>query len=143
MNVSRETSDKLEHYEATLRRWNPKINLVAKSTLDDLKKRHFEDSAQVLKRIPEETTRLVDLGSGGGFPGLVIAILASELGYPAETVLIESDQRKSAFLRTVLRETGTKATVLTERIEQAPPQVADILTARALTDLAGLLGYCE
>ncbi|RFP90816.1 16S rRNA (guanine(527)-N(7))-methyltransferase RsmG [Rhodobacteraceae bacterium 63075] len=143
MNVSRETSDKLEHYEATLRKWNPKINLVAKSTLADLRARHFEDSAQVFKRIPKETTRLVDLGSGGGFPGLVIAILAGERGYPLETVLIESDQRKSAFLRTVLREIETKATVITDRIEQAPPQNADIITARALADLPMLLAHCE
>lgn len=143
MNVSRETSEKLKHYEATLRKWNPKINLVAKSTMDDLKTRHFEDSAQVFGRIPVKTRKLVDLGSGGGFPGLVIAIMAGEHGYPEQTTLIESDQRKSAFLRTVLRETGTQATVTTERIEQAPPQDADVITARALTDLAGLLGHCE
>lgn len=143
MNVSRETSEKLKHYEATLRKWNPKINLVAKSTMDDLKTRHFEDSTQVFGRIPVKTRKLVDLGSGGGFPGLVIAIMAGEHGYPEQTTLIESDQRKSAFLRTVLRETGTQATVITERIEQAPPQDADVITARALTDLTGLLGHCE
>lgn len=143
MNVSRETSEKLKHYEATLRKWNPKINLVAKSTMDDLKTRHFEDSAQVFGRIPVKTRKLVDLGSGGGFPGLVIAIMAGEHGYPEQTTLIESDQRKSAFLRTVLRETGTQATVTTERIEKAPPQDADVITARALTDLTGLLGHCE
>lgn len=143
MNVSRETLGKLKHYEATLRKWNPKINLVAKSTIADLQTRHFEDSSQVFQQIPERSRKLVDLGSGGGFPGLVIAILASEREYTSEIVLIESDQRKSAFLRTVLRETETKASVITDRIEHAPPQAADVITARALADLTGLLGHCE
>ena len=78
MNVSRETMARLETYAALLKKWNPAINLVAKSTLDDLWERHFEDSAQVFDLCPDGASAWVDLGSGGGFPGMVVAILAAE-----------------------------------------------------------------
>ena len=142
-NVSRETQLRLERYAETLRKWNPKINLVSKSTLDDLWERHFEDSLQLVSHIKPDTGHLVDMGSGGGFPGLVVGLVAAETGNPSRTTLIESDQRKSAFLRTVLRETESKATILTERIEEAPPQNAEVLTARALADLSKLLSFSE
>ncbi len=142
-NVSRETTERLEVYAETLRKWNPKINLVAKSTLDDLWDRHIADSLQLLARVKPSTQHLVDIGSGGGFPGLVVAIVAVELENPERTTLIESDQRKSAFLRTVLRETNARAEILNQRIEESPPQKADVLTARALADLTKLLGYAD
>lgn len=143
MNVSRETSERLALYAERLREWNPRINLVSKSTLADLETRHFADSHQLRALAPTQVAHWVDLGSGGGFPGLIIAICAMEDGNPARVTLIESDQRKAAFLRTVIRETGAPATVLCARIETAPPQQADVISARALTDLTGLLGFAE
>ena len=136
LDVSRETLDRLTVYADLLERWNPRINLVSKASLADLWPRHIQDSAQLVQLAPREATSWVDLGSGGGFPGLVAAIIT---GTP--TTLIESDQRKSAFLRTVARETGTDCTVLTSRIEQAPAQDAQVLSARALADLDILLDY--
>lgn len=141
--VSRETLAKLEIYAQTLKKWNPRINLVAKSTLADLWERHIVDSLQIMAHIPDGTHHIVDIGSGGGFPGLVLAIATSETDTETKVTMIESDQRKSVFLRTVLRETGVAAEVLTDRIEGAPPQNADLITARALADLTSLLGFAE
>lgn len=141
MDVSRETAERLALYAARLREWNPRINLVAKSTLDDLETRHFADSTQLFDLAAHPVGHWVDLGSGGGFPGLVIAIRAMASGSPSRVTLIESDQRKAAFLRTVIRETGAPAAVLCDRIESVAPQQADALSARALTDLTGLLDH--
>ena len=142
-NVSRETIARLKQYEETLIKWNPKINLVAKSTIGSFWERHIEDSLQLFERIPAATERLVDMGSGGGFPGLVIAISSTETTNPATTTLIESDHRKVAFLRTVLRESETQAKLVTGRIETVEPTAADVLTARALANLSQLLKYSE
>lgn len=142
-NVSRETMGRLATYESLLLKWNPKINLVSKATLEGLWDRHFLDSAQISAHIPEKTTRLTDLGSGGGFPGIVLAIICAESIPTLEVTLIESDQRKAAFMRTVLRETGVRAHVVAERIESADPAQADILTARALAPLDKLLGFTD
>lgn len=142
LNVSRETAEKLAHFADLLRKWNPRINLVARSTIDDLWTRHIVDSLQVLEQAPEDVPHWVDLGSGGGFPGLVAAICAQDFGI-AQVTLIESDQRKSAFLRTVLRETGSPGNVIAARIEAVEPQQATLLSARALADLTTLLGFVE
>ncbi|MGI3164200.1 16S rRNA (guanine(527)-N(7))-methyltransferase RsmG [Pseudooceanicola sp. 200-1SW] len=142
-NVSRETLQRLDIYAELLTRWNPKINLVSKSTIPDLWSRHLLDSVQVADLAPDSYAHWVDLGSGGGFPGLVVAILAAERQPEASFTLIESDQRKCAFLRSVARECGLKLAILTKRIESAPPQGADVLSARALTQLDGLLGFAE
>ena len=143
LDVSRETLDRLEIYAELLRKWNPRINLVAKSTLDDLWSRHMIDSAQVFGLADHPVDHWVDLGSGGGFPGLVVAIMAMEHGSPKKVTLVESDVRKSAFLRTVIRETGAPANVLTSRIEVTEPLNADVLSARALADLPALLEFAE
>ena len=132
--VSRETLDRLCVYAALLRKWQRRINLVGRSTLDDLWRRHMFDSAQLLPLLPEGARRLVDLGSGAGFPGMVLAIL----GVP-EVHLIESDTRKAAFLRDVSRETSTEVDLHVARIEDMQPFVADVVTARALAPLAKLL----
>lgn len=134
--VSRETLDRLSAYAALLAKWNPTINLVAKSTLDDVWGRHFADSAQLFPLLPAGTRALVDLGSGAGFPGLVLAII----GVP-EVHLVESDARKAAFLREAARVTGAPATVHAVRIETAPAIAADVVTARALADLGDLLPW--
>lgn len=142
LNVSRETMNRLTIYADLLEKWNPRINLVSKSTIPDLWTRHIVDSAQIFDLAPQPAGHWVDLGSGGGFPGLVIAIMGMECGSPSRVTLVESDARKSAFLRTVIRETGAPATVVTERIEGIPALNADVLSARALAELSDLLGYC-
>lgn len=139
--VSRETFSRLELYAALLVKWNPKINLVAKSTIEGLWARHIHDSVQFFDLIDENSQKWVDIGSGGGFPGIVLAIMAADLAQKPEVILVESDQRKAVFLRTVLRETGVSAKVLTSRIEETPALNADILTARALADLKTLLNF--
>lgn len=142
LDVSRETLARLETYEDLLRKWTARINLVSPRTLDALWTRHFLDSAQLL-RLAGSGTSWTDLGSGGGFPGLVIAILAAEVRPDLRVTLVEADQRKAAFLRTVLRETAVSAAVVTGRIEEIAPRAADILSARALASLDMLLGYAE
>lgn len=134
--VSRETLEKLQIYESQLRKWNPAINLVAKSTLDDIWGRHLADSAQLMPLVPTGISLQVDLGSGAGFPGLVMAILG---GHPVH--LIESDQRKAAFLRETARLTGADATIHAVRIEAATVPPADLVTARALAELSLLLPW--
>jgi 16S rRNA (guanine527-N7)-methyltransferase len=138
LDVSPGTLERLEAFEALAGRWTEKINLIAPSTVPDLWNRHIADSAQLWPLRPEGTRTWADLGSGGGFPGLVIAILAAEAGAPQVT-LIESDQRKCAFLRTAARELGIKPTILDQRAEAAPPQSAAVVSARALAPLPTLL----
>ena len=138
LDVSRETFARLETYVGLIQKWNPRINLVSRNSLDDLWIRHIEDSLQVARAIPMPD-RWVDLGSGGGLPGLVAAILAAEESPDTRFTLIESDQRKSVFLRTVARECDLNVQVISDRIEKAKPQKADVLSARALADLTTLL----
>ncbi len=139
-NVSRETLDRLHIFSDLLRKWNPAINLVSKSTLSTLWERHIADSLQVFDCC-QHGPAWVDLGSGGGFPGVIVAILAQEQAPEMTVTLIESDHRKAAFLRTALRETGVTGRVLAQRIEAAPPQGADTVSARALANLESLLTH--
>ena len=139
--VSRETSERLDRYAALLTRWNAKINLVSRASLAELWSRHIIDSAQLFALRPERAGHWADLGSGGGFPGLVIAILAAEAAPELRVTLVESDQRKAAFLATAARELDLRADVRAERIETLPPLGADVLSARALAPLDTLLGY--
>lgn len=134
--VSRETSVRLERYLALLIKWQKTINLVAQSSLDDPWRRHFLDSAQLAPHIGDAGI-VVDLGSGAGFPGLVLAIVAPRLAVH----LIESDARKAAFLIEAVRETGASAKVHCLRAESAARAVppAEIVTARALAPLPTLL----
>lgn len=134
-DVSRETLDRLSAYVALLERWNAKINLISPKTLPDVWQRHILDSAQVFEHARPSDRTWVDLGSGGGFPGLVVAILAKERAPDLRVTLIESDLRKSAFLSSVARELDLPVTVLAERIERAQPQGADVVSARALAAL--------
>ena len=143
LNVSRETSDRLKLLVDLLRKWNPRINLVSKSTLEEVWTRHVLDSAQIFELADRPVLKWVDIGSGGGFPGLVVAILAAETKTQGETTLIESDQRKCAFLRTVLRETDVPGRVIAKRIEATEPQSADILSARALAELDKLFFFSK
>jgi len=136
--VSRETVARLERYAAALARWQRAINLVGRATLDEVWQRHFLDSAQLIALLPDTAGPLVDLGSGAGFPGLVLAIL----GVP-DVHLIEADTRKAAFLAEAARLTGTEVTLHNRRIEAVPPFVARVVTARALAPLPALLGLAH
>ena len=98
VNVSRETIARLEALSALTEKWTPKINLIARSTVSNIWERHVIDSVQLYKFAPQTYRRWVDLGSGGGFPGIVMAIIGKTAQPNAEFVLIESDQRKAAFL---------------------------------------------
>ncbi len=142
-NVSRETMEKLERYEALLVKWNKKINLVSSSTIGDLWHRHFADSAQLWGLAPGSASLWLDFGSGAGFPGLVCAILAEGDDADLKVVLVESDQRKAAFLMTVARDLDLHVSVISKRIENAEIMRSDVITARAVAALPLLLQYAE
>ena len=129
------TLDRLEAYLALLAKWQRAINLVGPKTLADPWRRHILDSAQLAPDIPADAT-VADLGSGAGLPGLVLAVVTDR---PVH--LIESDQRKAAFLREAARATGADVTVHAERIEDVPPLACPVVTARALAPLDRLLPW--
>ncbi|MEY4985037.1 MAG: hypothetical protein RIR62_3303 [Pseudomonadota bacterium] len=141
LSVSRETLGRLEALEALLRKWNPAINLVAKSTLDATWHRHILDSAQLYALAPPVVGQWADLGSGGGFPGLVIAAMSHELDPARRITLVESDRRKATFLREAARQLGLSVDVRNERVEALAPLRADVLSARALAALPVLCGF--
>lgn len=143
LDVSHETIRRLKQYENLLRKWNPRINLVSKATLQEAWQRHIVDSAQIFDLAPHPVNHWVDLGSGGGFPGLVIAIMAMDKASPAKVTLVESNTRKAAFLGTVIRQTGAVAKVENRRIEESALFDADVISARALADLSQLLRLSE
>ncbi|MBQ0823583.1 16S rRNA (guanine(527)-N(7))-methyltransferase RsmG [Microvirga terrae] len=141
LNVSRETFEKLELLERELRRWQAIKNLVGPATLDQIWQRHIVDSLQLLDLAPEAKTWL-DLGSGAGFPGLVLAIAGAERGLSVH--LVESNSRKCAFLRHIARLTGVSATIREARLETVVPDFlgqADVVSARALAALDQLLDW--
>ena len=140
--VSRETWARLDSLVALLLKWQDTTNLIAPSTLNEIWTRHIADSLQLLTIVPEARV-WVDLGSGGGFPGLVVACAMAD--YPGAKVhLVESNQKKSAFLRESARVLNVPAIVHARRIEDfvsASMQSFDVVTARALAPLEKLLGY--
>lgn len=141
LTVSRETLDDLRTFRRLVEKWNPAVNLVSKADMDHLWARHIVDSAQIFALAPMESLLWCDIGSGGGFPGLVAAII-SKHHVPSRTfVLVESDRRKAVFLREVTRLLNLHVRVRAERIEDLEPQEADILSARALAPLSVLCGY--
>lgn len=132
--VSRETLSRLETYAALLTRWSERINLVGRHTIADLWRRHMLDSAQLQPLLPEGARSLLDLGSGAGFPGLVLAIL----GAPG-VELVEADSRKAAFLREAARVAEVPVTIRACRIAVVPPHAVAVVSARALAPLDRLL----
>jgi len=140
-DVSRETAQRLDAFVALLLKWQNTTNLVAPSTLPALWRRHVADSLQILPLAGDAKTWL-DFGSGGGFPGMVIACA---LDPPNEVHLVESNGKKAAFLREAARVTGAPVKIHNLRIEEFNKQFqghADIVTARALASLKDLLGFC-
>ncbi|RWQ25991.1 16S rRNA (guanine(527)-N(7))-methyltransferase RsmG [Mesorhizobium sp.] len=137
--VSRETFERLVEFETVFQKWNRRINLAAQSTQDDVWRRHILDSAQ-LARIKPDAKRWVDLGSGGGFPGLVLAFLLAERD-GASIDLVESNRKKASFLQAVVGQFNLPARVVARRIDDAYAFVStpQIVTARALASLPVLL----
>jgi 16S rRNA (guanine527-N7)-methyltransferase len=133
--VSRETLDRLRAYAALLAKWQGAVNLVGRDTLDDLWRRHMLDSAQLARYLPDGARLVTDLGSGAGFPGLVLALVAG-----VRVHLVEATGKKTAFLREAIRLTGAAAEVHHARIEALAPWPSDAVTARALAPLDRLLG---
>ncbi len=134
--VSRETMERLEAYVALLHRWQPRVNLVANSTLHDLWERHLLDSAQLAPLVPDAPAILGDFGAGAGLPGLILAIMRPEL----EVHLIEVDARKCVFLQEAARAAGVEVQIHRERIESVELPVLTVATARALSSLTKTLG---
>lgn len=143
LEVSRETKDLLDQYAEMIRKWNPSINLISKSSLDEVYERHLLDSLQILRGPCVPDGLWVDIGSGGGLPGLVVAIDAKANAQDRPVVLIESDKRKATFLREVIRTLRLNAEVLTKRIEDVPPLSAKVVSARALASLTALCAFAS
>jgi 16S rRNA (guanine527-N7)-methyltransferase len=132
------TLDRFEAYFDLLKSWQRRINLIGARTLDDVWRRHMLDSAQLFPLVPTGSKSLLDIGSGAGFPGLILAIL----GVP-NVQLVESDGRKCAFLREAARITATEITLHRARIERLKPFAVDTITARACAPLDKLLGLAH
>jgi 16S rRNA (guanine527-N7)-methyltransferase len=141
-DVSRETLLRLKAYVGLLVEWNTRHNLVSKNSLEDVWQRHVWDSAQLMRFVPESTNNLVDLGSGAGFPGLVLAAMLRERpGF--KTVLYESIAKKCAFLIAAAEQMQIQVEVRNARMEEARPEPFDLVTARACAPLTKLLGYAR
>ena len=141
-DVSRETLTSLSAYVALLKKWQSKINLVSPATIPDIWHRHILDSAQLVPHLPKvpdgERCQILDVGSGAGFPGLVLCILGA-----GDVQLVESDRRKVAFLQTVIRELALSAGVINQRIERLPACQPDVITARALAPMPKLMSLVD
>jgi 16S rRNA (guanine527-N7)-methyltransferase len=136
--VSRETLARLKAYVGMLEDWNSRHNLVSASTLADVWRRHVWDSAQLVKYVPGDARTLADLGSGAGFPGLVLAELLRDR---VQVTLFESIAKKCAFLRAVAERLALNSRIVNARIEAVPPQTFNVIAARACAPLDRLLGY--
>jgi len=141
--VSDDTMGRLTDYAELLMRWQGSVNLVGKSSVEDLWRRHFLDSAQLCAHLPSRSGSggarvALDIGSGGGFPGVVMAIIGD-----IHVHLVESNAKKCAFLRQLVRLTAASATVHGQRIEDMKSFAVDVFTARATASVSQLLDYAE
>jgi len=136
--VSREATAKFDCYVALLGDWQTRMNLVAPSTLPQIWSRHFYDSAQLFPLLPAKTNRLADIGAGAGFPGMVLALLAADAGRAIEIHLVESIQKKAAFLHAVAEALELPVIIHATRTEQIGALPMDVVTARALAGLPDL-----
>ena len=136
--ISPDMLERFRKYHRLLERWQTAINLVSGRTLHDIWGRHFLDSAQLVRAVPDDARSLLDIGSGAGFPGMVLALLGA-----GDVHLVEADGRKCQFLREVARETGTAVTIHDCRVEHLPVRPFDVVTARACAPLAQLVGLAR
>ena len=139
LNVSRETLNGFYEYDTLMSKWNEKINLVSKNTLVDIWERHFLDSGQIIKHVEVSGKRWVDVGSGAGFPGLVVALLLRDRKIDCDLVLVEKNPKKGFFLKEVIRKLNLSVEVVNDNIDTLEPLNADILTARAFSELNNLI----
>jgi 16S rRNA (guanine527-N7)-methyltransferase len=138
-SVSRETLDRLTRYAELLADWNARHNLVSAGSMADLWRRHFWDSAQIAELVPEQAKSVIDLGSGAGFPGLVLATMRPDL----RITLTEATRKKSEFLKTVAADLGLNTEDRNQRLEEMAPEAFDVITARACAPLDQLLSYAQ
>jgi 16S rRNA (guanine527-N7)-methyltransferase len=138
-DVSRETLARLKAYADLLIDWNSRHNLVSRAGLDDLWRRHMWDSAQLVRYLPQKAATLADLGSGAGFPGLVLAVLRPDIA----VTLFEARTKKCAFLNAAAARMGVKVSVVDARIEDVAPRPLDVVTARGCAPLPRLLGLAH
>lgn len=143
LRVSEAGLERLRQFTALVGKWTQRINLVSRSTLDAMWARHVEDSARLLLHAPPEPGLWADFGAGGGFPGLVVALVRQDRKDGGRISLVESDQRKAAFLREAAREFALPVDILAARAESLPPLSADVVSARALAPLADLCAIVE
>ncbi len=141
--VLNESKQDIEKYIKILLDWQKHVNLISKNTIPDLQKRHILDSAQLWKYIPDSSKTLTDVGSGGGFPGIVLGILNKTAGFPLSITLIESDSKKAIFLGEVNRQLKLNLIILTERVEKVDNLKTDIVTARAFSELNQIFTWCQ
>ena len=141
--ISALATERLQIFVGLLAKWNAAINLVSPASLAEVWTRHVADSAQVLDVAPIRRARWLDMGSGAGFPGIVIALITADTPNAVEMTLVESDRRKAAFLSAVSRETGVPMIIQAARIEAVAPQGADTVSARALAPLVKLCSFAE
>ena len=139
-NVSRETIERLRLLQALVVKWNKAINLVSNASLSQIWDRHISDSLQLYDLAEQDVRNWFDLGSGGGFPGLVVAAAARGRDSDMNVTLVESDSRKCVFLREAARQMDLKVSILNQRVEDIAPANADVISARALASLSKL---CE
>ncbi len=139
LDVSRETLNCFYEYKTLLSKWNEKINLVSKNTLVDIWERHFLDSGQIIKHVEASGKRWVDVGSGAGFPGLVVALLLRDRKIDCDLVLVEKNPKKCFFLNEVMRKLNLRVEVVNDNIHTLEPLNADILTTRAFSELNNLI----
>ncbi len=142
-SVSRETFELLKAYETSLHEWQKKFNLVSNSSLEDAWNRHFLDSIQLFKFIPKEAKSLCDFGSGAGFPGMVLAVMAKEKTPYLKVSLIESIKKKTLYLKEINKITEANAEIINDRIENISAQPFDVITSRAMASLKDLLNYTK
>lgn len=141
--VSDECINRLMHYEVLLKKWTKVINLIGPSTVSQIWSRHFYESAKSFQIAKSKPGKWLDFGSGGGLPGVVVALIAEDQRADFNLVCVEADLRKCQFIRTVSRETGARVSVSSRRIEDLPAQNAQAIFSRALASLDSLLKLSE
>ncbi len=141
-DVSRETLESYKLWHSLLLKWNRRINLVSHTAIEDYWARHALDSWQITPYLPESVEKIIDLGSGAGFPGLSLAISCKERAQ-GSVLLVESAGKKASFLRTVIRELDLPAKVISDRAETLPAEIYDVVSARAFAPLPRLFDYAQ